>query len=294
MKVEDIKKIGVVGAGLMGSQIAQHFAQFGYEVGLMDVKEEFLTRGIGNMKSNLEKFFVKKGKLTPAQAEDVIRRIKGTTNLAEAVKDADFIVEAIPENIELKKQVFKQLDEICLEHAILASNTSSLSITEIALATKRPSKVIGTHFFNPVAVMKLVEVVRGLSSDETVELTCALISKIDKTPIVCRDSPGFLANRVYAPLILEALWCVYTGVAGPKEIDTALKLGYNLPMGPFELGDLTGWDTILSIAEYFYREFGNEKYAPCPLLRMIVRAGYLGRKVGKSFYEYYEKYLKGK
>ncbi|MHC1579728.1 MAG: 3-hydroxyacyl-CoA dehydrogenase family protein [Candidatus Alkanophagales archaeon] len=286
MKVEDIKKVAVIGAGIMGTGIAQVCAQAGYEVGLRDIEDEFVERSISTIKSSLGKL-VQKGKISQSDADAIIGRIKGTTDLKEAASDADLVIEAVVENMDVKKQVFKELDEICPEHTILASNTSSLSITEMAAATQRPEKVVGMHFFNPVPVMRLVEIVRGLTtSDETVEVARAFAEKLGKTPVVCKDSPGFIANRIALPSLNEAMFALMEGVAPKEDIDTAMKLGYNWPMGPLELADLVGLDTLLAIFEVFYNEFGDPKYRPCPLLREMVRAGYLGRKTGKGFYEY--------
>lgn len=286
MKVEDIKKVAVIGAGIMGTGIAQVCAQAGYEVGLRDIEDEFVERSISTMKSSLGKL-VQKGKISQGDADAIISRIKGTTDLKEAAGDADLVIEAVVENMDVKKQVFKELDEICPERTIFASNTSSLSITEMAAATKRPEKVVGMHFFNPVPVMRLVEIVRGLTtSDETVEVARAFAEKLGKTPVVCKDSPGFIANRIALPSLNEAMFALMEGVAPKEDIDTAMKLGYNWPMGPLELADLVGLDTLLAIFEVFYNEFGDPKYRPCPLLRQMVRAGYLGRKTGKGFYEY--------
>ncbi|MDF2956641.1 MAG: 3-hydroxyacyl-CoA dehydrogenase [Candidatus Alkanophagales archaeon MCA70_species_1] len=286
MKVEDIKKVAVIGAGIMGTGIAQVCAQAGYEVGLRDIEDEFVERSISTMKSSLGKL-VQKGKISQGDADAIIGRIKGTTDLKEAAGDADLVIEAVVENMDVKKQVFKELDEICPERTIFASNTSSLSITEMAAATKRPEKVVGMHFFNPVPVMRLVEIVRGLTtSDETVEVARAFAEKLGKTPVVCKDSPGFIANRIALPSLNEAMFALMEGVAPKEDIDTAMKLGYNWPMGPLELADLVGLDTLLAVFEVFYNEFGDPKYRPCPLLRQMVRAGYLGRKTGKGFYEY--------
>jgi len=286
MKVEDIKKVAVIGAGIMGTGIAQVCAQAGYEVGLRDIKDEFVERSINMIKAGFGKL-VQKGKISQSDADAIISRIKGTTDLKEAASGADIVIEAVVENMDVKKQVFKELDEICPEHTIFASNTSSLSITEMAAATKRPEKVVGMHFFNPVPIMRLVEIVRGLTtSDETVEVAKAFAEKLGKTPVVCKDSPGFIANRIALPSFNEAMFALMEGLATKEDIDTAMKLGYNWPMGPFELADLVGLDTLLAVFEVFYNEFRDPKYRPCPLLRQMVRAGYLGRKTGKGFYEY--------
>ncbi len=290
VKVEDIKNIAVVGFGLMGSGIAQTFAQAGYNVVGRDVNEDILRRGMESIKSG--PFGVlkaaEKGKIPKDEAEAIINRIKTTTDLREAVKDADFIVEAVFEDLELKKKVFAEVDEAAPPHAIIVSNTSSLPITAMAAATKRPDKVAGMHFFNPAPVMRLVEVIRGLqTSDETVEVVRGVAIKLGKTPVIVnRDITGFIANRIGILGMLEAIKMLENGVATKEDIDNAMKLGYNWPMGPFELADLVGLDTLLLVCNAIYNETGDPRYFPPDLLKRMVTAGNLGRKVGKGFYEY--------
>lgn len=281
----EVKKIMVIGAGQMGSGIAQVAAQAGLEVVLHDVKDEFVNRGLGVITKNLTRD-VEKGRKTEQEKQDILDRITPSTDLTNA-KDVDFVVEAIVENMDVKTGVFKQLDEIAPTHAILASNTSSLPITEIAAVTNRPEKVIGMHFMNPVPVMKLIEVIRGLAtSDETYRVVAELSEKMGKVAVEVNDFPGFVSNRVLMPMINEAIYCVYEGVATPEAIDEVMKLGMNHPMGPLTLADFIGLDTCLYIMEVLHEGFGDSKYRPCPLLRKYVKAGWLGRKSGRGFYTY--------
>ena len=290
MKVEDIKRVAIIGFGTMGSGIAQVVAQAGYEVIARDVADDLLKRGLELIKSGpfgLEKA-VERGKITREQAEATLSRIKVTTDLAAAVKDADFVIEAAFENLDLKKKIFREVDELAPPHAVIASNTSTLSITALASATKRPEKVAGMHFFNPAQVMRLVEVVRGLqTSDETVEVVKGFAQKLGKTPIIVnKDVPGFVANRIGFAAILEAIRLYEEGVASAQDIDTAMKLGYNWPMGPLELADLIGLDVLLDANESIYAETRDQKYNPPVILRQMVRAGWLGRKTKRGFYTY--------
>jgi len=290
VKVEDIKRVAIIGFGTMGSGIAQVVAQAGYEVIARDVADDLLKRGLELIKSGpfgLEKA-VERGKITREQAEATLSRIKVTTDLAAAVKDADFVIEAAFENLDLKKKIFREVDELAPPHAVIASNTSTLSITALASATKRPEKVAGMHFFNPAQVMRLVEVVRGLqTSDETVEVVKSFAQKLGKTPIIVnKDVPGFVANRIGFAAILEAIRLYEEGVASAQDIDTAMKLGYNWPMGPLELADLIGLDVLLDANESIYAETRDQKYNPPVILRQMVRAGWLGRKTKRGFYTY--------
>ena len=295
MKLEDIKQVAVIGAGTMGSQIAQLFSQVGmYPVTIYDLNDELVAQGIRSIRENLQRYFVDKGKMTQVEMDQVFGRIKSTTNLFEAVKYADFVVECVFENLDLKKNVFKQLDENTPPDSILVSNTSNLNITEIATVTKRMDKVVGMHFFNPVSVVKLVEVVQGsLTSDETMEIIMSLSKKLGKEPMVCKDfSFGFLANRAYTAMILESVQMVWERVASPEEIDKALKLGYGLPIGPLELSDLIGGWKILAMSEVDrMREEGPEKGHLHPMIRMMVRAGYNGGKGKKGIYDFYKEIL---
>lgn len=280
-----IKKIGVVGAGQMGAGIAQVAAMNGYSIILNDVSEACLKGGIARIEKSLS-IFLKKGRITQEEKEATLGRIETDVQL-KAVQSADYVVEAVTENQSLKLDVFRQLDEICRPGVPLASNTSSIPITLIAAATKRPSEVIGMHFMNPVPLMKLVEVIRGLpTSDKTFETTCELAVKLKKTPVAVNDSPGFISNRILMPMINEAIFALYEGVGTTEAIDSVMKLGMNHPMGPLELADLIGLDTCLSILEVLHEGFGDPKYRPCALLRKYVDAGYLGRKTGRGFYTY--------
>jgi 3-hydroxybutyryl-CoA dehydrogenase len=283
----NIQTVMVVGAGQMGSGIAQVAAQAGLRVYLHDRSEEFVQRGLGTIRKNLARN-VEKGKLSEAEQEEILSRLVPSTKLEDA-GEADFVIEAVTENMQVKTEIFTRLDEICPAHAVLASNTSSLPITEIAAVTKRPEKVIGMHFMNPVPVMKLVEIIRGLqTSDEVYQLTEDLAKRMGKVPVSVNDFPGFVSNRVLMPMINEAITCVYEGVATPEAIDEVMKLGMNHPMGPIRLADFIGLDTCLAIMEVLYEGFGDSKYRPCPLLRKYVKAGWLGKKSGRGFYTYSE------
>ncbi|NSL53000.1 3-hydroxybutyryl-CoA dehydrogenase [Calidifontibacillus erzurumensis] len=281
----DIQKVMVIGAGQMGSGIAQVCAMAGFSVVLQDLKDEFLDRGMGVINKNLQRQ-VDKERMTAAEKEEIIARIQTTTDI-QAAKDVDIVIEAAVENMEVKSNIFRQLDEIAPAHAILATNTSSLPITEIAAATKRPEKVIGMHFMNPVPVMKLVEIIRGLATaDEVYQAIEDMTKKLNKVPVEVNDFPGFVSNRVLMPMINEAIYTVYEGVATPEAVDEVMKLGMNHPMGPLTLADFIGLDTCLYIMEVLHEGFGDDKYRPCPLLRKYVKAGWLGRKSGRGFYVY--------
>jgi 3-hydroxybutyryl-CoA dehydrogenase len=281
----NIQTIMVVGAGQMGSGIAQVAAQAGFRVILNDIQREFVDRGRRTIENNLSRS-VEKGKMSAEDKEAVLSRLTLSVDLADG-RDADFVVEAVTENMGVKAEIFRKLDGICPAHTVLASNTSSLPITEIAAVTKRPEKVIGMHFMNPVPVMKLVEIIRGLqTADEVYQLTEDLARQMGKVPVSVNDFPGFVSNRVLMPMINEAIYCVYEGVAEPEAIDEVMKLGMNHPMGPLTLADFIGLDTCLYIMEVLYEGFGDSKYRPCPLLRKYVKAGWLGRKSGRGFYVY--------
>jgi 3-hydroxybutyryl-CoA dehydrogenase len=281
----EIKKVMVIGAGQMGSGIAQVCAQAGYEVLLNDLKDEYVNRGFGVITKNLSRS-VEKGRMTDNEKETVLGRLTSSTDLQDA-KNVDLVIEAAVENMEIKTKIFAQLDEITPEHVILASNTSSLPITEIAAATKRPTKVIGMHFMNPVPVMKLVEIIRGLATDDAVyEAIEKMTQNIGKIPVEVNDFPGFVSNRILMPMINEAIFTLFEGVATKEAIDEVMKLGMNHPMGPLTLADFIGLDTCLYIMETLHEGFGDDKYRPCPLLRKYVKAGWLGKKSGRGFYEY--------
>ena len=283
----EIKKIGVVGAGTMGNGIAQTAALIGCEVIMRDVEERFVQNGLKNIDRFLSKS-VEKGKMTEDQKQGVLGRIKGTTNMAD-LADVDFVIEAVIEDMNLKRSVFKDLDGICRADVILATNTSSMSITEIAVATQRPEKVVGMHFFNPVPLMRLVEVIRGFhTNDEAVQVTTDLAKKMGKETVEVKiDSPGFIVNRIMIPHLLEAINIVQEGVATKEDVDKAVKLGLNYPMGPFELMDLTGVDICKFVADYFYKELNKEgKWVAPTLLKNMIRANRLGRKTGAGWYEY--------
>lgn len=285
MPAEAIKTVGVLGAGTMGNGIAHVFARAGFRVVMRDVEKRFLDRGLETICKNLERE-VKKGKLSDDDVPVIVARIKPATDLA-ALADADLVVEAVPEHLELKVRVLKEADAVLRPGVILASNTSSISITELAAQTGRPERFIGMHFMNPVPVMELVEVIRGLAtSDETFQATMTLCEGLGKKPVAVNDAPGFVSNRVLMPLINEAAFCVMEGVATPEAVDSVMELGMNHPMGPLELADFIGLDVCVDILEVLYKGFGDPKYRACPLLRKYVAAGWLGRKSGRGFYKY--------
>ena len=283
----EIKKIGVIGAGTMGNGIAQVAAQIGCDVVMRDVEERFVQNGLKNIDRFLSKG-VEKGKMTEEQKGAVLGRIQGTTSMAD-LADVDFVIEAVIENMDLKRSVFKELDGICRADVVLATNTSSMSITEIAVSTGRPEKVVGMHFFNPVPLMRLVEVIRGFhTNDEAVQVTMDLAKKMGKETVEVKiDSPGFIVNRIMIPHMLEAINIVQEGVATKEDVDKAVKLGLNYPMGPFELMDLTGVDICKFVADYFYKELNKEgKWVAPTLLKNMIRANRLGRKTGAGWYDY--------
>ena len=280
-----IQKVMVVGSGQMGSGIAQVLAQTGYIVIMNDIKEEFVQNGLIKIRKQLERD-IQKGRRTEEEKTEIMSKIVMSTNLEDA-KEVQLVIEAATENRDIKLEVFRKLDEIAPKNAILATNTSSLSITEIAAVTNRPEKVIGMHFFNPVPVMKLVEINRGLAtSDETISIVEDLAKEMKKIPVAIKDFPGFAVNRILVPMINEAIYAVYEGVSTPEGIDEVMKLGANHPMGPITLADYIGLDTCLAVMEVLHEGFGDPKYRPCPLLRKYVEAGWLGVKTGRGFYVY--------
>lgn len=284
--IEQFKKVAVIGAGTMGNGIAHVFAQSGYEVNLIDISQAALDKALATIGKNMDRM-IKKEKITEADKATALGNIATHTEIASGVKDRDLVVEAATENLELKLRIFQTMDENAPAHAILATNTSSISITQIAAVTGRPDKVIGMHFMNPVPVMKLIEVIRGYdTSDEVLNATMELSRDLGKIPEEVNDYPGFVANRILMPMINEAISTLFEGVAGKEEIDSIMKLGMAHPMGPLQLADFIGLDVCLAILRVLHDGFGNPKYAPCPLLVNMVNAGHLGRKTGRGFYDY--------
>ena len=283
-----MKNIAVIGAGTMGNGIAHTFAQFGYNVQLIDISQTALDKGVATITKNLDRM-VTKGKISEDDKNTTLANITTYTSIKDGVQNTSLVVEAATENVDLKLKIFKNLDEVCPEETILATNTSSISITQIAAVTNRPEKVIGMHFMNPVPIMKLVEIIRGYNTtDEVMDFTVDLSKKIGKIPVEVNDYPGFVANRILMPMINESIETLYNGVAGVAEIDTVMKLGMAHPMGPLQLADFIGLDVCLSILNVMYEGFKNPKYAPCPLLVNMVNAGKLGVKSGEGFYDYSE------
>jgi len=282
----EIKRVSVLGAGIMGAGIAQAAAQVGLDVKMMDIEDRFIEQGMDTIKQSLGRF-VKKEKISQADADAAVARIKGVTDLIESVKDVDIVIEAIPENMALKKETYGKIDRACPANVIFASNTSGLSITEMASVTKRADRFVGMHFFNPVPMMQLVEIIRGFNtSEETVNVIRELATKMGKTSIVVSDTPGFATSRFIGVMMNEAINAYAEGIASAEDIDLGMKLGMNHPMGPLELADFVGLDTLLYSMEHMTEEYGDPKYRPALLLRQMVRAGHLGRKTGKGFYDY--------
>jgi 3-hydroxybutyryl-CoA dehydrogenase len=281
----EIRKVGVIGAGTMGNGIAHVLARSGYQVVLCEVAQQYLDRGLATIRKNLERE-VAKSKITAEDSAAAAGRIRGVVDRT-AMSECDFVIEAATEKFDIKSEIFREIDSICRPEVVLASNTSSISITKIAALTRRPDKVIGMHFFNPVPIMKLVEVIRGLAtSDETYQLTKRLAEKLEKTPVEVNDAPGFVSNRVLMPLLNEAMYSVMEGVATPEAVDEVFKLGMAHPMGPLALADFIGLDVCLDIMRVLHEGLGDPKYRPCPLLVKMVDAGWLGKKSGRGFYRY--------
>ncbi len=282
----EISHVGVIGAGTMGNGIAHVLSLAKFNVNLIDVRRDAVERGMGYIRHNMDRQ-LGKGIISEEQKNEALSRITQSTSLESGVRDADFVIEAATENLKVKKDLFHTLSDICRQEAVLASNTSSISITDLAASTSKPDKVIGMHFFNPVPVMKLIEIVRGIAtSNETYETVRNLAYKVDKVPVEVQDYPGFVSNRILMPMINEAVFCVMENVASAESIDTVMKLGMNHPMGPLALADLIGLDVCLDILNVLFHGTGDQKYRPCPLLKKMVAAGYLGRKSGRGFYTY--------
>lgn len=285
MKTDDIRKVTVIGSGTMGNGIAQVFASCGYDVTVVDLKQEFLDRAFANITKSLERI-VKKGALTEDAKNTTLKKIKNSTDL-DSAKESQLVIEAVTEDLNVKLDIFRKLDAVCPPEVVFASNTSSLPITQLAACTKRADKFIGMHFMNPVPMMKLIELIRGIAtSDETYALISELSRKLGKTPVEVNDFPGFIANRILMPMINEAIYAHLEGVGTVEAIDEVMRLGMNHPMGPLQLADFIGLDVCLSILEVMHSGLGDPKYRPCPLLRKMVQAGYLGRKSGRGFYTY--------